>query len=269
YDPQTVTLSANVAEATHGQTVKETFEGGDATQAFQRFALKQTPLTYVAATTPSGIRSTLRVFVDEVEWHEVPYLYGQGPKDRVFVVRQDGEGKTWTQFGDGVTGARLPTGQRNVRAEYRRGVGAAGILKAGQINLLLSRPAGLKDAVNPLPSADGKDPEVLEDARTNAPLTVLTLDRVVSLQDFEDFARAYAGIYKARATWTWFQNTRGVFLTVAGFEGGPVSLPGREKLRAALASSGDPFVPIQVANHEPVTFRTGLRVKVDPDREAA
>src|SRR5262249_41937928 len=138
YDPQTVTLSANVAEATHGQTVKETFEGGDATQAFQRFALKQTPLTYVAATTPSGIQSTLRVFVDEVEWHEVPYLYGQGPKDRVFVVRQDGEGKTWIQFGDGVTGARLPTGQRNVRAEYRPAVGAAGILKPGHINLLLS-----------------------------------------------------------------------------------------------------------------------------------
>jgi hypothetical protein len=269
YDPPTATLGANVAESTHGQTVKETFEGGDATRVFQRFPLKQTPLTYVAATTPSGVRSTLRVFVDEVEWHEVPYLYGHGPRDRVFLVRQDGEGSTWIQFGDGVTGARLPTGQRNVRAEYRRGVGAAGILKAGQVNLLLSRPAGLKDAVNPLPSADGKDPEVLEDARTNAPLTVITLDRVVSLSDYEDFARAYAGVYKARATWTWFQDTRGVFLTVAGFQGGPVSLPGREKLRAALASSGDPFVPIQVANHEAVTFRTGLRVKVDPDREAA
>jgi hypothetical protein len=269
YDPQTATLGANVAEATHGQAVRETFEGGDATRVFQRFPLKQTPLTHVAATTPSGIRSTLRVFVDEVEWHEVPNLYCRGPKDRVFVVRGDGEGRTWIQFGDGVTGARLPTGQRNVRAEYRRGVGAAGILKAGQVNLLLSRPAGLKDAVNPLPSADGKDPEALDDARTNAPLTVLTLDRVVSLSDYEDFARAYAGIYKARATWTWFQNTRGVFLTVAGFEGGPVSTPGREKLRAALASSGDPFVPIQVANHEAVTFRTGLRVKVDPDREPA
>jgi hypothetical protein len=269
YDPPSVTLNANVAEATHGETVKEMFEGGDATLAFQRFALKQTPLTYVAATTPSGIRSTLRVWVDEMEWHEVPWLYGRGPKDRVFVTRQDGEGNTWIQFGDGVTGARLPTGQRNVRAEYRRGIGAEGILKAGQINLLLTRPAGLKEAVNPLPSADGKDPEVLADARRNAPLTVLTLDRVVSLQDYEDFARAFAGIYKAQAMWTWFHHTRGVFLTVAGYQGGDVSLAGRQKLRAALAEWGDPFVPVAVENHEAVTFRTGLRVKIDPDREAA
>jgi predicted phage baseplate assembly protein len=261
-------VNANVAEATHGETVKETFEGGDATRAFQRFALQQTPLTYVAATTPGGIRSTLRVWVDEVEWHEVPWLYGRGPKDRVFVTRQDGQGKTWIQFGDGVTGARLPTGQRNVRAEYRRGIGAEGILKAGQINLLMSRPLGLKEAVNPLPSADGKDPEVLEDARQNAPLTVLTLDRVVSLQDYEDFARAFAAIYKAQATWTWFHHTRGVFLTVAGFQGGEVSLAGRQKLREALAQWGDPFVPVAVESHEAITFRTGLRVKSDPDREA-
>lgn len=269
YDPPSVTLNANVAEATHGETVKETFEGGDATRAFQRFALKQTPLTYVAATTPSGVHSTLRVWVDEVEWHEAPSLFGRGPKDRVFVTRQDGEGKTWIQFGDGVAGARLPTGQRNVRAEYRRGIGAEGILKAGQINLLMSRPLGLKEAVNPLPSADGKDPEVLEDARQNAPLTVLTLDRVVSLQDYEDFARAFAAVYKAQATWTWFHRTRGVFLTVAGFKGGDVSLAGRQKLRAALAEWGDPFVPVAVENHEGVPFRTGLRIKVDPDREAA
>ena len=270
YDPPTVTLNANVAAATHGEAVSEMFEGGDATRTFQRFALKQTPLTYVASSaTPSGVLSTLRVWVDEVEWHEVPWLYGRGPGERVFITRQDGEGATWIQFGDGVTGARLPTGQRNVRAEYRRGIGAAGIVKAGQIDLLLTRPAGLKEVVNPLPSADGKDPEVLADARRNAPLTVLTLDRVVSLRDFEDFARAFAGVYKARATWTWFNHTRGVFLTVAGFQGGAVSVAGRRQLKDALAAWGDPFVPVAVENHEPASFRTGLRVKVDRDREAA
>ncbi|HEX9893376.1 MAG TPA: hypothetical protein VGA78_05600 [Gemmatimonadales bacterium] len=269
YDPPSVTLNANLAESTHGETVRETFAGGDATRGFQRFPLQQTPLTHVPATTPSGVRSTLRVWVDEVEWREVPALYGRGPNDRVFIIRRDGEGKTWIQFGDGITGARLPTGQRNVRAVYRRGIGTAGILKAGQINLLLDRPAGLTGAANPLPSVDGKDPEVLEDARRNAPLTVLTLDRVVSLQDYEDFALAYAGIYKALATWTWFRSTRGVFLTIAGFNGGAVSLVLRQELRDALAKWGDPFVPTDVANHAAVTFRTGLRVKVDPDRESA
>ncbi len=94
YDPPTVKVNANVVSATHGESVKEVFEGGDARQTFQRFALKQAPVTYVSATTPTGTQSTLRVWVDEVEWHEVPYLYGQGPDDRVFITRGDGDGRT-------------------------------------------------------------------------------------------------------------------------------------------------------------------------------
>jgi hypothetical protein len=269
YDPPTVKVNANVVSATHGETVKETFEGGDARQVFQRFPLQQPPITYVSATTPSGTASTLRVWVEEVEWHEVPFLYGQGPRDRVFITRSDGDGRTWIQFGDGVTGARLPTGARNVRAEYRRGVGAAGNLEAGQINLLMSRPLGLKDAANPLPSADGKDAEALGDARTNAPLTVLTLDRVVSLQDYEDFARAFAGVAKAAATWSWFGQSRGVFITVAGADGGEVSVEGRQSLKDSIAAWGDPYVPVAVENHTAVSFLTGLRVKVDPDHQAS
>jgi hypothetical protein len=268
YDPPTVRVNANVARATHGETVREAFEGGDTRVPFQRFALKQPPVTYVSAVTPTGTASTLRVWVDEVEWREAPFLYGHGPTDRVFVARTDGEGRASIQFGDGVTGARLPTGARNVRAEYRRGLGAAGNLDAGQINLLMSRPLGLKDAANPLPSADGKDAEADEDARANAPLTVLTLDRVVSLQDFEDFARAFAGIAKAAAAWSWFGETRGVFLTVAGADGGPVSAATRKTLQDAIAAWGDPHVPVAVENHAAVTFRTGVRVEVDADHRA-
>ena len=38
------------------------------------------------------------------------------------------------------------------------------------------------------------EPEPRERASENAPITVLVLDRVVSLQDYEDFARGYATI---------------------------------------------------------------------------
>jgi len=44
------------------------------------------------------------------------------------------------QFGDGVHGARLPSGSANVNAKYRTGTGLAGMLAAGQINLLMTRP---------------------------------------------------------------------------------------------------------------------------------
>lgn len=268
YDPATVRVNANVVAATHGESVKEVFDGGDARVPFQSLPLKQPPITYVSAATPSGTVSTLRVFVDDVEWHEVPFLYGRGPSEQVFITRGDGDGRAWIQFGDGLTGARLPTGARNVRAEYRRGLGAPGNLDAGQINLLLSRPLGLQEASNPLPSSDGKDSEAVDDARANAPLTVLTLDRVVSLQDYEDFARAFAGVAKAAATWTWFGQSRGVFITVAGADGGVVSLEGRQTLKDSLAEWGDPYIPVAVENHVAATFFVGVRVKVDPDRQA-
>src|SRR5262249_18275014 len=70
-------------------------------------------------------------------------------------------------------------------------------------------------------SGDRREPR--DAARDNAPLQVRTLDRVVSLLDYEDFARAYAGIAKALATWSWDGQRRGVFLTVAGPEGDPVA----------------------------------------------
>ena len=48
---------------------------------------------------------------------------------------------------------------------------------------------------------------------------MLTLGRIVSLEDYEDFARAFAGIEKALATWMWSGEKRGVFVTVAGAKG--------------------------------------------------
>ena len=91
------------------------------------------------------------------------------------------------QFGDGVHGARPPTGQTNVRATYRKGLGRAGMVAAGQISQAIDRPAGLKGVANPDPSLPAAPiPTRPTDARRSAPLHVLTLDRVVSLQDYQD-----------------------------------------------------------------------------------
>jgi predicted phage baseplate assembly protein len=156
---------------------------------------------------------------------------------------------------------------QNVWATYRKGTGSAGLLDAGRINLLMSRPLGLQAAVNPVRSADAEDPEPLRRARENAPATVQTLDRVVSLQDYEDFSRTFAGISKARATWTWFGEKRGVVITVAGPAGALVSAKGCRLLRSALHAYGDRFVDLRVENYRPVEFRLGLRVKPQADQD--
>ncbi len=267
YDRFSVEVLGNVVRATHGESVGEILGSGDARTPYPRFTLKQPPLTHVSAASASGTESTLQVRVGDVLWHEVLALFGQGAQDRVFITRTDDDGKTTIQFGDGRAGARLPSGQNNIRASYRKGIGLGGLVAGGKISMLIGPPLGVKSVVNPLAATGAADPESLDDARSNAPIPVLTLDRAVSLRDFEDFARGFAGIAKALATWSWDGQTRRIFITVAGPDGAEIK-PDSDlyaNLVAALAAAGDPFVTFAVKTHRPAFFRAGLKVKVDPD----
>lgn len=267
YERSTVRINANVAAATHGESVKEPLGSGDAAAPYQQFTLRQPPLTYVGADTPSGSASTLKVYVNDVLWQEVPFFYGHGPSERIYVTRQDDEGRTTIRFGDGITGARLPTGQNNVRAEYRKGTGLGGLVRDGQLNLLMSRPLGLKGVVNPEAAQGAEEPESRDEARTNAPLTVLTLDRAVSLQDYENFARAFSGIAKAQAVWVWDGRKRSIFLTVAGPNGEVPDETGSvmTTLKEALRAYGDPYVLFTVKGYRPAWFELAGTVTVQPD----
>src|SRR5439155_24026000 len=133
--------------------VKETLGGGDARQTYQRFTLLQPPLTFVSAATPSGAESTLEVRVNDLLWHEVPAFFGHGPEERIYVTRVEDEEKSTVIFGDGKTGARLPTGQENVKATYRKGIGLSGLVKADQLTQLMTRPLGVKGVTNPIESS--------------------------------------------------------------------------------------------------------------------
>ena len=274
YLRNTVTITANIALATHGETIQgspgssgEVLGSGDASQAFQRFALRQPPLTYVSASTPSGGESTLEVRVNDLLWREVPTFFGHGPEERIYVTRTDDAGNTTVMFGDGKTGARLPTGQENVKARYRRGIGLPGLLKANQLTQLMTRPLGVKGVTNLLAPSGAEDPEKLEEARRNAPLTVLTLGRVVSLQDYQDFARSFSGISKALATWVWSGERRTVFVTVSGANGAEVKADSElyANLVKALRQFGDPGVSLMVASYQPRLFRLSAALQVHPD----
>lgn len=265
YDRATVTVNANAVTATHGETVHEIVGSGDATNPALQFTLKQTPLTYVSSSSALGSQSTLQVWVNNLQWHEAGNFLASQPADRVFVTRADPKGNAIVQFGDGTEGARVPTGQMNIRAKYRKGIGSAGMVAGGQLSQALDRPAGVSTVTNPSAATGGADPDSAEDARTSAPLHVLTLGRVVSLEDYQNFARAFAGIEKALATWTWFGKRRGVFLTVAGANGAQFNAgdPTVVHLTQALIASGNPYVPTQVVSFTPVLFEIGADVIVD------
>ena len=115
YRRDTVTIYGNVVKATHGETRREVLGSGDGSQTLQSFKLRQPPLTYAAAPNPTGVDSTLKVYVNDVQWHEADSLAGLGPTDRRFITRTDDAGET-TLSSATVSRARgRPTGVENVK----------------------------------------------------------------------------------------------------------------------------------------------------------
>ncbi|WP_294539566.1 putative baseplate assembly protein [uncultured Rhodoblastus sp.] len=270
YALESLRVLANVAPASHGESVEETLGGGDANVAFPRFEMKQTPLTFVSAAAPGGIRAEIVVRVNGVAWKLVDNLYAAGPNDRVYMLQTASNGKSYVVFGDGVNGARPPSGQENITASYRRGIGAGGNLDAGQLSLALSRPLGLKSVVNPVPATGGGDPETLEEARVSLPFPLRTLGRIVTLKDYEDFARASAGVAKASAHWLWDGRRWVALVTIAGHDGDiiPPETPAWADLLDAMRKAGDPNVPAALANYRPRPFDLDAALIVDGDRVA-
>lgn len=267
YKRDTVTIYGNVVKATHGETRNEVLGAGDASKALQQFTLKQPPLTYVSAPTTAGVASTLHVYVNEVEWHQTDSLAGLAPADHKFITLTDDEAKTKVVFGNGREGARLPTGLENIRAVYRNGIGKGGNVAAGQISLLTTRPLGVKEVINPLRASGGADKESRDQARRNAPLAVMSLDRLVSTQDYADFARTFAGIGKASAVRLSDGHRLLVHLTIAGVDDIPIDERSDlyRNLRQALSRFGDPFQAFQVDVRELVALVISANVRLLPD----
>ncbi|MGD9535589.1 MAG: putative baseplate assembly protein [Alphaproteobacteria bacterium] len=262
-------LKGNIAQASHGETQPEESLGhGNAAQAFQKAKLGRTPLTYLPSKTDIAGAPALEIRVNGEQWQAVPSLYGRKPTERVFTARQNDAGETEIAFGDGVTGARLPTGAMNILARYRKGVGRAGNLKTDQLSILLERPVGLRAVTNPLPAEGGVDPETRDDARAAAPTTVRTFGRAVSLQDFEWIATTSGVVSRAYVTWVWHELERAVHLTVAGPDGAKLSSTSMATLNAALSTARDPNRQLFLANLVRVPIVVQARLRRDPAFEA-
>ncbi|MDT8760890.1 putative baseplate assembly protein [Sphingomonas psychrotolerans] len=263
YKRDTVTIYANVAQATHGETRTEILGSGNAAQPLQSFLLRQPPLTFVSARTPSGIASTLEVRVNDVLWHEVATLAVSGPADRKFTTKTGDDDKTAVTFGNGRQGMRLPTGRENVKARYRSGIGAPGNVAARQISLLASRPLGVKEVINPIRASGGADREGAEAIRRNAPIAIMALDRLLSISDYADFARAFGGIGKASA---WRTGNR-VTVVVAGVDDAPIDESSDlfVNLEDALHRFGDPLLPLtlKVRERRSIVVQAGVRLDSD------
>jgi hypothetical protein len=261
-----LSLLLGLLQVSRGKTVRSEILGsGDATQVGQEFVLTNSPLTYLlGASSVSGqnYASTLRVEVDGVAWQEVANFYGQPARAQVFVTREDENQKTHVMFGDGINGARLPTGVNNVVATYRYGSGAKAP-SAGTLTLILKPQPNLRAIHNPVAVGGGSDPAPPDQIRRYAPQSVLTLGRAISGDDYEAIAAAV--VPRARSYWTWDGDQQRTLVTI--YVGDDQSAVDAARTALALADDPNRLVVVKLATVIPIELY--LTLLIDPQYDTA
>ena len=252
----------NLLPVSRGKTVSNEVVGsGDAAAAGQSFPLAKSPVTYLEKG--ASYASTIAMRVDGQPWKEVASFYGQPADARIFVTSEDEKGKTHVSFGDGVNGARLPTGTNNVVATYRTGAGAASP-PAGKLTVIAQSFPGLKSVLNPVAASGGADPDPPDQIRQYAPRSVLTFGRAVSVFDYEAIAAQAPGVTRARATWSWDDARQRTAVTVyVGDDAGAVA-----SARSVVLAAGDPNRPVTVTLATPIPVLLLLAILATPGMDA-
>lgn len=256
----------NLVLAGHGESKPEKVLGsGDATRVNQSFVFAESGVSFVAdPTQPAGVRAAIDLAVAGRIWQQVGSLASSGPADHHYSVRMTEVGHLRIAFGDGERGRRLPSGVNNVRLTFRSGTGLAGNLPVGSV-FKPSKPHRLIKAVRqPLAAAGGNDREGIESLRENAPATLLTLERAVSLDDFAWLAMAQSSVWQARS----FKRPTGlgrndkVEVVVVPAGGGALGTLGAT-LKDFLIAHALPEVDVTVLPYESRSFALEVRLNVD------
>ncbi len=262
-----VTVFGNLIPASQGKTEAAVVLGnGDARLSFQTFALPKSPLTFLsepAATPPFA--PAIEVRVADRLWKPVETFFDQPADAQVYIVRKDDAGGDVVQFGDGVNGARLPSGGGNVTASYRVGAGAAGPIAGGTEAKANGRLKPLVGVHLPVAATGGAAPETAASARLAAPAGLQSLGRLVALSDYEAEALAVPGVVKAGAAFVTRDNATVIAITVLTEDDSDEAATGVEAaIRYASMSRGARRYPVTVARGRSVPLRLALRLGYDP-----
>jgi hypothetical protein len=246
-----VSVYGNLVEANQGKAEPATVLGnGDSRQVFQTFKLPKAPLTYFnsPSETPPEVPE-LQIYVNDRLWKRVPSLFDRQAAEEIYIVREDANGDSWVQFGDGKTGARLPSGLNNVVATYRVGAGAYGALKP-ETTVQGGKLDRLDKIWLPGIATGGESPETGENAREAAPGKIQSLGRLVSLKDFEQETLALQGVARVTAVWGLLEHTPMVMLTV-------LMTQGREKEIQEIQQTLNTYNRCRGSQRFPVHVRCG------------
>ncbi len=228
----------NLLPVTRGKTVaNEVLGSGNAAILGQDFTLQNAPVTYLqdtASASGDDYSSTVKVWVNGIQWREVTSFYGLLEGVEAFMTREDEQGKTHVVFA-----SRLPTGVNNIVASYRYGAGAESPAP-GTLTVVLQPQPGLKSIRNPVAPSGGADADAPDKVRQLAPRSVLTFNRAVSLDDYEVIAAAAPGVRRAKAIFSFDAAAQRPAVNIwVGDDSGAVTAA-----RAAITGAADPNRPV-------------------------
>ena len=146
------------------------------------------------------VDTSIKVVVGAIEYTFQESLAFSNSLDQVFTSSLNDNNKMEIVFGNGIQGIIPPIGE-NINVTYATSLGSLGNLAENTITVIDSNivtPNGETLSVtNSIRSSSGADVESLTDLKKNIPLSIRTLERAVTIQDYIDIAELVPGIAKA------------------------------------------------------------------------
>jgi len=168
-----------------------------------------TPTQSFQLSQTSVINDSVSALVGTVPYQRVEYLIDYNNYDPVFTIYTDAEGISYITFGDSVSG-RIPPISSQIYVTYRVGGGIIGNVASNTLKNIIKFPSGSIPAGLSVNNQDisiagdgaatgGADAETTDSIRINAPKSIRSLNRAVSLTDYASLAVQVSGVSKAIA----------------------------------------------------------------------
>lgn len=183
-----------------GATVAALVSAENSEPQVESFASPGTPNYAITLGRTPYLDGSLAITAANGTFTEVTNFLEAGSTDLVFTVEVDENDRATVTFGDGVIGA-IPTG--TIGASYKTGGGTAGNVDPGSVTVIDGSftdefgNAVVASVTNPNASSPAVDRASVEQIQQNAPLSLRTLTRTVTREDFEINAEKVSGVATA------------------------------------------------------------------------
>jgi hypothetical protein len=184
--------------ATLGQADVNATQGVTVTEEVVTYSSTGEPNQVYQLKTYPVIESTVDVTVDYVAYERTQYLIDFPGSAPAFTVFTDADDISFIQFGDNI-GGKIPPLGKVIRATYRVGGGEEGNVTAGALTELLNINESGLSVTNPAAAGGGASAETTDSIKVNAPISLKSLNRAVSLNDYSSLALQVSGVAKANS----------------------------------------------------------------------